>query len=115
MTEVLKLLFALATLALGKPPGVDESDSHTTGSYQPIAYHIGKESPSKPTAFRSYKHRSTFTLDTNSPVLTLDYGAEVAGFPFVEISSLSAQGAQIELKYSEPYDGLALPYGDGPW
>lgn len=56
----------------------------------------------------------SITLDAQNPVLTLDYGAEVAGFPFVEVASLDTSGAQIELKYSEPYGGLELPVGDGP-
>lgn len=54
-------------------------------------------------------------LDAASPVLTLDYGAEVAGFPYFGVQSISgAKDAQVELKYSEPYHGLSLPYSDGP-
>ena len=75
----------------------------------------GKEAPPSPANFQSYEHKPTLTLDSNSQVLTLDYVAEVAGFPYVEISSVSEPGAQIELKYTEPYEGLSLPYGDGPW
>lgn len=55
------------------------------------------------------------TLDSSTPVLTLDYGAEVAGFPFFEVTSVGGSTAQIELKYSEQFQGLNLDYGDGPW
>ncbi|KAJ5732287.1 hypothetical protein N7493_003768 [Penicillium malachiteum] len=53
-------------------------------------------------------------LNRTQPVLTLDYGTEVGGFPFVETEN-PEQHVQIELKYSEPFDGLQLPYGDEPW
>ncbi|TKA79701.1 hypothetical protein B0A49_01457 [Cryomyces minteri] len=57
----------------------------------------------------------SLTLDTSTPVLTLDYGADVAGFPFVEVALLTGSAAQIELKYSEPFDGLGMTFSDGPW
>ena len=86
-------------------------------SYQPVAYHLGKGTPKHAsTGFQRFKPGSChITLDSASPVVTLDYGAEVAGFPYVEISSLAGDAAQVEMKYSEPFDGLDLPYGDGPW
>lgn len=58
---------------------------------------------------------SKVTLSPSAPVLTLDYGAEVAGFPYFEVTSLGGPAAQIELKYSEQFAGLNLSTGDGPW
>ncbi|KAJ5690437.1 hypothetical protein N7462_004829 [Penicillium macrosclerotiorum] len=54
-----------------------------------------------------------FTLTPDLPYITLDYGAEVAGFPTFEITSVSA-ATQIEVKYSEQFVGLAEPFSDGP-
>ncbi|CAI7634564.1 unnamed protein product [Penicillium pancosmium] len=59
-------------------------------------------------------HANDIVLNSSFPVLTLDYGNEVGGFPFVEVESPSS-AVQIQLKYSEPYSGLELPEGDGPW
>ncbi|KAJ5532139.1 hypothetical protein N7494_008691 [Penicillium frequentans] len=57
---------------------------------------------------------SKFVLTVHSPIATIDYGSETAGYPFFEIESVEAQ-AQIEVKYSEPYDGLQHVWGDGPY
>lgn len=57
---------------------------------------------------------STLILNSESPVATIDYGTEVAGFPFFEISRIDGP-VQIEVKYSEPYHGLQHPWGDGPY
>ncbi|KAJ5724977.1 uncharacterized protein N7483_006334 [Penicillium malachiteum] len=54
-----------------------------------------------------------FTLTWDSPYATLDYGAEVAGFPTFEIANIDSP-AQIEVKYSEQLSGLADPFSDGP-
>lgn len=58
---------------------------------------------------------NTITLDASNPVLTLDYGADVAGFPYFDVTSLAGAAAQVELKYSEQFQGLNLATGDGPW
>lgn len=47
-------------------------------------------------------------------VATLDYGHEVGGIPWFEVSSLTGP-AQLELKYSEEYRGLEAPFSDGPF
>ncbi|KAJ5729584.1 uncharacterized protein N7483_004092 [Penicillium malachiteum] len=62
--------------------------------YTPKAYHVGS-GPSIDGL--SEFNGGSIVLNSTHPVLTLDYGTE------------------IELKYSEPFDGLQLPYGDGPW
>ncbi|KAH8659770.1 Six-hairpin glycosidase-like protein [Xylariales sp. PMI_506] len=57
---------------------------------------------------------TSFTLDIDTPVVTLDYGIEVAGYPFFAISSLSGP-VQVEVKYSEPFTGLEAAFSDGPY
>lgn len=94
------------------PPHHGHSPSHAR-LYTPTAYHIGVSAPDEPSGFSKCQPRSSFTLTSSSPVLTLDYGAEVAGFPTFNVQKLS-KPAQVELKYSEPYDGLSMPYSDGP-
>lgn len=81
-------------------------------SYVPVSYYLGN-APSI-TGLQTYSG-GDLTLNLSSPVLTLDYGTEVAGFPFVQVSSVSGPPSQIELKYSEPFDGLNVAYSDGPW
>lgn len=54
------------------------------------------------------------TLSPTSPFLALDYGFEIAGFPFFHVSALSSP-VQIEVKYSETLPALAEPNSDGPW
>ncbi|CAM0140391.1 unnamed protein product [Umbelopsis sp. WA50703] len=88
--------------------------SNVSGSsdYTPLKYHLGSNSTMS--NLSSYSGNE-ITLDAQNPVLTLDYGAEVGGFPFVQVASLVGSDAQIELKYSEQYGGLELPVGDGPF
>ncbi|GKZ50276.1 hypothetical protein AbraIFM66951_003272 [Aspergillus brasiliensis] len=66
------------------------------------------------TNYTQHGNASCFTLDQRSPLVTLDYGTEVGGFPFFHVDSLSA-AAQIEAKYTETKPGLEEPFGDGPW
>ncbi|OBT78844.1 hypothetical protein VF21_02515 [Pseudogymnoascus sp. 05NY08] len=91
----------------------DAADINAPGrSYTPVAYSIGTE----PVIDGLVKYAGEpLKLDAANPVVTLDYGANVAGFPFVEVSSVSASGAQIELKYSEPFGGLKEPWSNGPF
>lgn len=58
-------------------------------------------------------HSREFALTSNTPCATLDYGADVAGFPVFDIISLSGP-AQLEVKYSEQFSGLLEPLSDGP-
>ncbi|KAK8217679.1 Six-hairpin glycosidase-like protein [Phyllosticta paracitricarpa] len=60
-------------------------------------------------------HSSVLSLSGSSPSVVLDYGTESAGFPFFEVSDVSAGGVQIELRYSEAKAYLDLPHADGPW
>ncbi|KAJ5918557.1 hypothetical protein N7466_010549 [Penicillium verhagenii] len=68
---------------------------------------VGKAPSIHSTQFRE------FTLTPDSPYATLDYGADVAGFPTFEVDRLS-KPAQIEVKYSEQFTGLLQPLSDGP-
>lgn len=79
--------------------------------YSPKYFHLG----AGPTidGLQAY-HGKSITLDESNSVLTLDYASEVGGWPWVEFENPSSP-VQIQLKYSEPYDGLAQAQGDGPW
>lgn len=79
--------------------------------YIPQLYQVGTNVTNS--GLQSYSSKA-ITLNGNSSVITLDYGHEVSGWPFVEITSLD-EPVQIELKYSEPYVGLSAAQGDGPW
>ncbi|RYN99241.1 hypothetical protein AA0120_g2046 [Alternaria tenuissima] len=57
---------------------------------------------------------TSLTLSPSNPLVTLDYGTEVAGFPFFRVSAISGT-VQIEAKYSEEYRGVEEPFSDGPW
>lgn len=57
---------------------------------------------------------TSFSLTSESSLATVDYGIERAGYPFFSVSDLP-EPAQIEVKYSEPFDGLSMPWSDGPY
>lgn len=97
------LFLAARALALSLPVAVH--------SYTPISYRAstGPEID----GLQEYKGESV-TLDSTNPVLTLDYGTEVAGFPYINTEALDGP-VQVELKYTEPFEGLGLSQGDGPW
>jgi hypothetical protein len=46
--------------------------------------------------------------------VTLDYGHEVAGYPLFYVSSASAE-VEVEVKYSEQFNGILAPLSDGPY
>ncbi|KAG8162548.1 hypothetical protein KVR01_008313 [Diaporthe batatas] len=55
-----------------------------------------------------------FTLNKSTPLATLDYGIERAGYAFFTVAGLS-EPVQIEVRYSEPFAGLSDPHSDGPF
>jgi hypothetical protein len=55
----------------------------------------------------------SFQLTPSTSVATLDYGSEVAGYPFSAVSSVTGS-VQIEIKYSEEFSGLLANLSDGP-
>ncbi|KAK8169307.1 Six-hairpin glycosidase-like protein [Phyllosticta citrichinensis] len=63
----------------------------------------------------AYSDSSTVSLSRSNPPIVLDYGTESAGFPFFEVSNVSAGGVQIELRYSEAKAYLDELHADGPW
>ncbi|KAM0789680.1 hypothetical protein ACM66B_006542 [Microbotryomycetes sp. NB124-2] len=48
-------------------------------------------------------------------IYTLDYGRDVAGQPVFDVHSLKSPYAQIEVKYTEAFNGLKVNYSDGPF
>ncbi|GKU22803.1 unnamed protein product [Fusarium langsethiae] len=80
----------------------------TEKPFLPKGLAFGPEPTSKTKPFTS------FTLDSNkNTVAVIDYGIEVGGVPFFDVESLSGP-AQIEVKYTEAYQGLEEPFSDGP-
>ncbi|KAI0579968.1 Bac-rhamnosid multi-domain protein [Pyrenophora tritici-repentis] len=61
-----------------------------------------------------YDSTSTIVLTPSNPMIILDYGTEVAGFPFISTSDVAA-AVQLEFKYGESLVALSNPIGDGPW
>ncbi|RDW64620.1 hypothetical protein BP6252_10271 [Coleophoma cylindrospora] len=55
-----------------------------------------------------------FQITASVPVATIDYGSEVAGYPYFNVESVSGK-VQIEVKYSEQFDGLSSNFSDGPF
>ena len=107
----------ILALALGLSSVVDASPGSRIAardqtSYTPVSFAVGAAPIIDD--LQTYSNNKV-TLNASSPVLTLDYGAEVAGFPYFEVTSVGESAAQIELKYSEPFAGLSLATGDGPW
>jgi hypothetical protein len=77
-----------------------------------IASRFAKGSATAETGLSTYNSNQPITLSVESPLLTLDYGSNVAGFPVFQVAS---GAGQIEVKYSEAFDGLNKQYGDGLW
>jgi hypothetical protein len=82
-------------------------------SYLPDAYQVSSDTPAIGDLVK-YGGES-IALNNSFPMVTFDYGSLVGGFPYVEIEGEPNAAVQIELKYSEPYDGLDQPQADGPW
>lgn len=74
----------------------------------PVASYHGSVTPE--TQIGSQK----FSLGSANDSVTLDYGLEVAGTPYLVVDSVSGP-VQIELKYSEELQGLNNPNSDGPF
>ena len=115
--QILRIVTVFASLLLPFSIVVDGIPhqiikTREASSYTPVAYFIGIA----PTINGLLPYSATpLKLDASNPVLTLDYGSEVAGFPFIEVTSVTESGTQLLSKYSEPYNGLNLEYSDGPF
>jgi hypothetical protein len=53
-------------------------------------------------------------LKEMNQIATFDFGHEVAGYPYFEVSSLSGP-VQIEVKYAEQFHALGFNFSDGPY
>jgi hypothetical protein len=110
------LLHTVIALGLGLSSVVEavprpKVNPRSQTSYTPIAFGVGTAPIID--GLQTYSSNQV-TLNSAAPIITLDYGTEVAGFPYFEVTSLAASAAQIELKYSEQFEGLKLNTGDGP-
>src|SRR6187402_1209936 len=89
-------LFRIVVFGTGLPSVVNALpkpivNSRSQSSYTPVAFAVG----TTPIIEGLQTYRSnTIALDSSTPVLTLDYGAEVAGFPYFEITSIEGSAAQ---------------------
>lgn len=82
------------------------------GTIHPVKYF--PSGYSSPAGSLSYDNSTSISLSSTDPLIILDYGTEVAGFPFF-ITTDSNSAAQIEVKYSEELSGLWNSNADGPW
>ncbi|TVY30323.1 hypothetical protein LHYA1_G001541 [Lachnellula hyalina] len=105
-------VWGLGIISLANPITKPKVGSRSQTSYTPVAFGLGTAPVID--SLQPYSGTSV-TLDSSTPVLTLDYAADVAGFPYFEVTSLTGSATQIELKYSEQFNGLNLDSGDGPW
>ncbi|KAK1635887.1 Six-hairpin glycosidase-like protein [Colletotrichum phormii] len=101
------LLLALAASAAGVVTAVSNGNS-TTRNFTAKGIATGTTAQLQTSPF------APFSLSPEIPLATLDYGAERAGYPTFEVSAISAP-VQIEVKYTEHFDGLNHPFDDGPY
>lgn len=80
-------------------------------TYTPRLYGATGTGPS-PNGLTRYTGQAV-TLKSGATVATYDFGTEVGGWPYINVKDLDGP-VQVELKYSEPYDGLLNPTSDGP-
>lgn len=107
------LPFVLAQAILGSAlPGRAQRDKRSTSSnssyFLPSGLSLGTSPQVQTSSF------DLFTLSPATPLATLEYLTYSAGYPFFEVSSVDGP-VQIEVKYSEQYDGLLQPWSDGPY
>lgn len=86
----------------------EDLNHRSEDAFVPVGVAVGS-APSAQT-----EEYAPFTLDETNAVATLDYGGESAGYPFFEVSSLTG-AVQVEVKYTEEFDGLNQPFSDGPF
>lgn len=82
--------------------------SNNSELFVPVRIALGNKSSTCGGPYRQFR------LDASTPFATLDYGFEVAGYPFFEIESITRR-LQIEVKYSEDAAGLDQDFSDGPF
>ncbi|KAF6829111.1 hypothetical protein CPLU01_08124 [Colletotrichum plurivorum] len=106
---IITSLLLLAAAAAPVAAAADNSQASDPRIFSPRGVAVGRSAALQTQPF------ATFTLTPENPVATLDYGVERAGFPVFEVSAVSGGPAQIEVKYTEHFDGLSHPFADGPY
>ncbi|KWU43435.1 hypothetical protein RHOSPDRAFT_35040 [Rhodotorula sp. JG-1b] len=96
--------------ALTPWPAIPEPEAYTKPSGPVRVYPI-----SVATGLTSEHGNAKYKLDSVGDMVTLDYGCDQAGVPFFDVETLSSPYAQIEIKYTESYNGLLVNQSDGPF
>ena len=86
---------------------VSLADLDSASSFYPVGLALGSQPSVCGQTFQGFRLNQSF------PLATLDYGHEVAGYPFFEVEAVTAP-VQIEVKYSEEAVGLKHNWSDGP-
>jgi hypothetical protein len=92
----------------------DATDEHSFVEYGVVTPRSFSQQPTSSSTGLLPWNTTSLTLSPSNPLITLDYGTEVAGFPFFNVTALSGL-VQVEVKYTEEFSGLLQPYSDGPW
>ncbi|KAF7891701.1 hypothetical protein EAF00_008003 [Botryotinia globosa] len=110
LTTWLLMTTQIAALATGSRLSSHSRDLHSssTSVTKPLRIGLATE-PTLPLS-----SGAKFELTPSTPVATLDYGHEVAGYPYYDIEFISGK-VQIEVKYSEEFQGLITNFSDGPF
>ncbi|CAI6244859.1 unnamed protein product [Periconia digitata] len=82
------------------------------GNVYPVAYYYNNLSGSNDRV--EYDNNTSITLSPSTPTVTLDYGTEVAGFPFLRTTT-GGFTSYVEAKYAESLASLSNNNADGPW
>ncbi|KAI0103908.1 Six-hairpin glycosidase-like protein [Nemania sp. FL0031] len=85
-----------------------DSPKYNASSFVPTGLYIGSELNAVTETVQG------FTLNSTSPIATVDFGVERAGIPYFKPSGLSGD-VQIEVRYSEQFNSLSHNFSDGPF
>ncbi|KAH7380565.1 Six-hairpin glycosidase-like protein [Phaeosphaeria sp. MPI-PUGE-AT-0046c] len=99
-------------LLFGSQLGISAHAFVDYGTIHPVKFQVGATHAK--TSMLPWTNSSVITLTRTNPVVTLDFGHEVAGFPYVINQSPGAE-TQLEFKYAESFVSLDSPFADGPW
>lgn len=76
--------------------------------FKPVRVSVGSETSLDTQPF------AHFQLNAKTPVATVDFGTERAGYPFFVVGHVN-QPVQVEVKYAEQFNALNQSYSDGPY
>ncbi|KAI9645200.1 hypothetical protein NHQ30_005934 [Ciborinia camelliae] len=102
--------FQIAALVTASQSSLSEGEYNRSSA--PEITPVGIGLATEPTTNLSNVGR--FQLTPSTPMATLDYGHDVAGYPFYDVESINGI-VQIEVKYSEEFNGLNSNFSDGPF